>query len=109
MIRRASNSQNRGGISFFNLGSNPSFNPGARLPMPVNNNNGANFGTYENPNCPIGGSNMIDDPNYDPRCYWSKPEYNHNHTFATMDHSNQNTGSSDHSNDQGKFLILHDV
>ena len=43
MIRRAS-SQNRGGRSFFNLGSNPSFNPGARLPMPVNNNNGANFG-----------------------------------------------------------------
>jgi len=27
---------------------------------------------------------MIDDPNYDPNCYWSNPEYNHNHVFSTL-------------------------
>ena len=34
---------------------------------------------------------MIDDPNYDPNCYWSKPEYNHNHVFSTHDHHSNNT------------------
>ena len=46
---------------------------------------------------------MIDDPNYDPNCYWSKPEYNHNHVFSTHDHHSSNTISRPHF-DQGRYM-----
>ena len=46
---------------------------------------------------------MIDDPNYDPNCYWSNPEYNHNHVFSTLDHHDHsnNTKNRPHFDRQG--------
>lgn len=67
---------NVGGSSQTNHGGSWSWNHGQNTILPDN------YGNYRNPNCPVGGSSQTGSSNYDPRCYWSRPDYEHDHVHG---------------------------
>lgn len=72
-----------------------SWNYGGNMVLPDN------YGQYRNPNCPVGGSSQSHSGNYDPRCYWARPDYDHDHvhgdhqTLSRPPYNNNNQGGID--------------